>query len=83
MIQNLENSRFENLKQITDRLKEFGAENPHVFHSESERLEDQDFILDGTLKKESDEDFNYFTLYYIKDNAGNYYITESNFWANK
>lgn len=42
-----------------------------IFESESERLEECDFMIDYEF-----EEFDIHTLFYLKDNAGNYYITE-------
>lgn len=74
-------SRFESNEQIEEKLKEMGAKNPTVFESESEITEDQDMMFDGCLNKGSDEDSDYFTLFYIIDRANNFYITETNYWS--
>jgi hypothetical protein len=74
-------NRFPTIEELTATLKNWGAENPHVFESESEILEDMDFQLDGCVNQGSDDDSDYFTLYYIRDKANNYYITETNYWS--
>lgn len=42
-----------------------------IVESESDRLEETDFMIDFEFKE-----FDIHTLWYLKDNAGNYYITE-------
>lgn len=42
-----------------------------IIESESDRLEETDFMIDFEFKE-----FDIHTLWYLKDNAGNYYITE-------
>ena len=74
-------SRFTSLEHLEEYLKILGAENPHVFESESDLTANCDFMLDGTIKKDSDDDEDYFTLYYLKDRSNFYYITETNFWS--
>jgi hypothetical protein len=74
-------NRFSTIEELTATLKYMGAENPHAFESESELLEDGDFQLDGCVNEGSDDDSDYFTLYYIRDRANNYYITETNYWS--
>ena len=73
--------RFSTIEELTATLKNWGAENPHVFESESEILEDMDFQLDGCVNQGSDDDSDYFTLYYIRDRQIDYYITETNYWS--
>lgn len=72
-------NRFPTIEALTQALKNLGTENPHVFESESELLECGDFQLDGCVNQGSDDDSDYFTLYYIRDRANNYYITETNY----
>lgn len=43
-----------------------------IIESESERLENCDYMIDYEFIEMEDV----YTLYYLKDNAGNYYITE-------
>ena len=74
-------NRFNTIEELTATLKNWGSENPHVFESESELLENFDLQLDGCVNKGSDDDSDYFTLYYIRDRANNYYITETNYWS--
>ena len=42
-----------------------------IIESEFERFEEMDYMIDYELKK-----FGIGTLFYLKDNADNYYITE-------
>ena len=42
-----------------------------IIESESERLEEMDFMIDFEF-----EEFDINTIYYLKDNADRYYITE-------
>lgn len=43
-----------------------------ILESESERFEELDYMIDYEFIEQEDV----YTLYYLKDNAGNYYITE-------
>ena len=42
-----------------------------IIESKSDRLEELDFMIDFEF-----EEFDVHTLFYLKDNGGNYYITE-------
>lgn len=44
-----------------------------IIESESERTEDMDFMIDYCFEDNEEE---IETIWYLKDNAGNYYITE-------
>ena len=44
-----------------------------IIESESERPEEMDFMIDYCFEDDEDE---IETIWYLKDNAGNYYITE-------
>ena len=44
-----------------------------IIESESERIKELDFMIDYCFEDDEDE---IETIYYLKDNAGNYYITE-------
>jgi hypothetical protein len=72
--------RFSSLGQLERKLITLGAKKPNVFESESDLTEDCDFMIDGCIDLDSDNDEDYFTLYYLKDRANNYYITETAFW---
>lgn len=65
--------RFKNLKDLkTDLEKLHNCKVVNIFESESERLEDSDFMIDYELENDTDV----YTIFYLKDNANNYYITE-------
>lgn len=73
MKQNLIGNRYKNLEDLkTDLEKLHNCKVINIFESESERLEDSDFMIDYEL--ENDEDI--YTVFYLLDNAHNYYITE-------
>ena len=44
-----------------------------IIESESERLKETDFMIDYCFEDDEDD---IETIWYLKDNAGNYYITE-------
>lgn len=44
-----------------------------IIESESERTEELDYMIDYCFEDDEDE---IETIWYLKDNAGNYYITE-------
>ena len=44
-----------------------------IIESESDRLEECDFMIDFCFE---DNEWDIDTIYYLKDNAGQYYITE-------
>lgn len=43
-----------------------------IIESETEKPEDTDFMIDYTF----DDDDDVYTMFYLKDNGGHYYITE-------
>lgn len=64
--------RFNDLDEIKKEIekithKKIGT----IFESESERPEECDFMIDYEF-----EPFDIYTLFYLRDNAGHYYITE-------
>lgn len=64
--------RFSSLDEIRNEIekithKKIGT----IFESESDRLEECDFMIDYEF-----EPFDIHTLFYLRDNAGHYYITE-------
>ena len=76
--------RFSTIEEIGDSLLDNGAENPYVYESDTDAVElfKSDFSLDGCLNLNEDEDGDDgFTLFYIKDNEDNYYITETMYWS--
>lgn len=83
-LENLVGYRFKSLKDIEKRLRKMGAENPKVCRSTSDRTDQQDFCLDCSLDKaggESGDDYKDFSLFYLTDNAGHFYITEVSAWG--
>lgn len=73
MKQNLIGNRYKNLEDLkTDLEKLHNCKIVNIFESESERLEDSDFMIDYELENDTDV----YTLFYLFDNAHNYYITE-------
>jgi len=81
MIDKLEHRRFASLLDIENVLRQWAAVDPHVFLSDSEISFGGDLMLDGSTNKNSQDDSDFFTLYYLLDRAGNYYITETNYWV--
>lgn len=69
-LEKLIGSRFRYIGDIAESLKE----KVNIIQSESERLDGLDFMLDGEYEDETP-----FTLYYLKDNDGLFYITEVTF----
>ncbi len=73
MEQNLIGNRYKNLEELkTDLEKLHNCKVVNIFESESERLEDSDFMIDYELENDNDV----YTIFYLLDNANNYYITE-------
>lgn len=73
MKQNLIGNRYKNLEDLkTDLEKLHNCKVINIFESESERLEDSDFMIDYELENDTDV----YTVFYLFDNAHNYYITE-------
>lgn len=73
MKQNLIGNRYKNLEDLkTDLEKLHNCKVVNIFESESERLEDSDFMIDYELENDTDV----YTVFYLFDNAHNYYITE-------
>lgn len=65
--------RFKSLKDLKDEISLLtGRRCVNCIESESERIEECDFMLD--VEFENDDDV--YTIFYLKDNANNYYITE-------
>jgi len=75
--------RFSDVDKVMSKLTELGAKNPHVLESESNKIEGQDDMLDGCLNANpiNDEENDDFSLFYIKTNSNQYYITEVNQWG--
>lgn len=69
-LEGLVGNRYESIED----LKNDFLEDVNVFLSESERLEQYDYMLDGEF-----DQYNSFTLFYLLDNSGKMYITEISF----
>ena len=64
--------RYENLELLKYDIEiSTGKTVSTIIESESDRLEDMDYMIDYEF-----EEGNIHTLFYLKDNAGHYYITE-------
>lgn len=64
--------RYESLELLKNDIEVLTGRDVNVIiESESDRLEEMDFMIDYEF-----EPFDIHTLYYLKDNAGRYYITE-------
>ena len=69
--------RFKTVDDIANEIEKLTGEKCVVFESESDLLDDTDYMLDYYFPDSEDieEDF-VGTIFYLKDRAGNYYITE-------
>lgn len=70
-IEELVGRRFKGIRDIEKALFARIGEDVHIFKSEDEKTDEADFSLDGEVVDAQD-----FTLYYLLDNSGKYYITE-------
>lgn len=69
--------RFESLENINNYIKSNGYKDAVVIKNEFETFEDSDYLLDGSLNPNSENGkYDDFSIWYIFDNANNYYITE-------
>ena len=72
VLENLVGRRYETLEQLKNDIQLLTNKKVNtIFESESERFESQDFMIDFEF-----EEFDIYTLFYLKDNADRYYITE-------
>ena len=72
MLEKLVGRRYANLELLKNDIEILsGKKVSTIMESESERFEEYDFMIDYEF-----EEFDIHTLWYLKDNAGNYYITE-------
>ena len=72
MLEKLVGRRYETLELLKNDIEVLtGKKVNAIIESESERFEEMDFMIDYEF-----EEFDIHTLFYLKDNAGNYYITE-------
>jgi hypothetical protein len=66
--------RYENLQLLKHDIEILTGEIiKEISESESDRLEEMDFMIDFYFEN---EEFEVHTLFYLKDNDGKYYITE-------
>lgn len=71
-LQKIVGRRYESLDLLKNDIEVLTGRDVNVImESESDRLEEMDFMIDYEF-----EPFDIHTLYYLKDNAGRYYITE-------
>ena len=72
MLGKLVGRRYANLELLKNDIEILSGKKVNtIIESESDRLEEMDFMIDYEF-----EEFDIHTLWYLKDNAGNYYITE-------
>lgn len=72
-IEKMVGKRYTSLDEIKKEIEKLtGVKVAEVIKSSSERLKGTDFMLDFEFEDDSDV----YTIFYLKDNAGNYYITE-------
>ena len=65
--------RYASLDEIKKEIEKLtGVKVAEVIRSSSDKLKGTDFMLDF----EFEDDGDVYTIFYLKDNAGNYYITE-------
>lgn len=64
--------RFKTLDELKEEIEKLTQKKVNsIIESESDRLEDTDYMIDYEF-----ELFDIHTMFYLKDNANNYYITE-------
>ena len=72
MLEKLVGRRYETLELLKNDIEVLtGKKVNAIIESESERFEEMDFMIDYEF-----EEFDIHTLFYLKDNANRYYITE-------
>lgn len=72
-IEKIVGKRYMSLDEIKKEIERLtNTKITEIIRSSSERYEGSDFMLDFEFKDDGDV----YTIYYLKDNAGNYYITE-------
>ena len=74
MLEKLVGRRYANLELLKNDIELLTKRNvKSIIESESDRLEECDFMIDFCFE---DNEWGIDTIYYLKDNAGQYYITE-------
>ena len=77
MLEKLVGHRYANLDLIKKDIELLTKRNvKSIIKSESERIEECDFMIDFCYE---DNEWDIDTIYYLKDNADQYYITEAYF----
>ena len=72
MLNKLVGRRYANLELLKNDIETLTGKTVNtIMESESDRLPEQDFMIDFEF-----EEFDIDTIFYLKDNSGNYYITE-------
>ena len=72
MLEKLVGRRYESLELLKNDIEILtGKKVNAIIESESDRLEGTDFMIDVEFKE-----FDIDIIFYLKDNAGRYYITE-------
>lgn len=73
-LQKLVGCRYPNLELLKNDIELSSKRNvKSIIESESERFEECDFMIDFCFE---DNEWDIHTIYYLKDNAGQYLITE-------
>lgn len=74
MLEKLVGRRYVNLELLKNDIELLTKRNvKSITESELDRLEECDFMIDFCFE---DNEWNIDTIYYLKDNAGQYYITK-------
>ena len=72
MLEKLVGKRYATLEQLKNDIEVLtGKQVSAIIESETEKPEDADFMIDLEF-----DELDICTLFYLKDNAGRYYITE-------
>lgn len=74
MLEKLIGRRYANLELLKNDIELLTKRNvKSIIESESDKLEECDFMIDFCFE---DNEWDIDTIHYLKDNAGQYYITE-------
>ncbi len=72
MLEKLVGRRYENLELLKNDIEVLSGKKVNaIIESESDRFDEMDYMIDYEF-----EEFDIHTLFYLKDNANRYYITE-------
>ena len=72
-IEKMVGKRYASLDEIKKEIEKLtGVKVAEIIKSSSDNIKDTDFMLDFEFEDDSDV----YTIFYLKDNAENYYITE-------